>query len=91
MLQGVSQRWGKASRPLLLALSNPSEVAECTAQEAYDWSEGRAVYASGTAFPPFQTSHSLYVPSQANNSLIFPGDPQSGVYACSDHRQPQRW
>ena len=65
--------WGGGSRPIVLALSNPSEVAECTAQQAYDWSGGRAVYASGTAFPPFQTHHGLVVPAQANNSLIFPG------------------
>ena len=56
-----------------MALSNPSEVAECTAQQAFDWSAGRAVYASGTAFPPFHTQDGLNVPAQANNSLIFPG------------------
>ena len=58
----------------MLALSNPTEVAECTAQEAYDWSQGRAVYASGTAFAPFRTNEGqMYVPAQASNSLIFPG------------------
>ena len=72
-LQGAEGRWGQGSRPIVLALSNPSEVAECTAQQAYDWSEGRAVYASGTVFEPFQTKDGLNVPSQANNSLIFPG------------------
>jgi len=50
---------------------------ECTAlftQEAMDWTDGRAVYASGTAFPAItRADGSQYVPSQANNSLIFPG------------------
>lgn len=65
----------------MLALSNPTEVAECTAQEAYDWSDGVAVYASGTAFAPFRTKQGqLYVPAQANNSLIFPGDRIDGVF-----------
>lgn len=72
-MQGVQERWGEASRPIVLALSNPSEVAECTAQQAHDWSGGRAVYASGTAFPPFDTKDGRKVPAQANNSLIFPG------------------
>ena len=74
-MQGVQKRWGEDSRPIVLALSNPSEVAECTAQQAYDWSDGRAVYASGTAFDPFDTKEGLKVPAQANNSLIFPGLP----------------
>jgi malate dehydrogenase (oxaloacetate-decarboxylating)(NADP+) len=73
MMQGVQSRWGRGSRPIVLALSNPSEVAECTAQQAYNWSGGKAVYASGTAFPPFQTEEGMNVPAQANNSLIFPG------------------
>ena len=72
-MQGVEERWGEGSRPIVLALSNPSEVAECTAQQAHDWSGGRAVYASGTAFPPFDTKDGRKVPAQANNSLIFPG------------------
>ena len=72
-VQGVEERWGNGSRPIVLALSNPSEVAECTAQQAYDWSGGKAVYASGTAFPPFHTRDGVNVPAQANNSLIFPG------------------
>ncbi|DBB07785.1 TPA: hypothetical protein ACH3X3_009203 [Trebouxia sp. C0006] len=73
LTKGVQSRWGRGSRPIVLALSNPSEVAECTAQQAYNWSGGKAVYASGTAFPPFQTEEGMNVPAQANNSLIFPG------------------
>lgn len=56
----------------MLALSNPVEAAECTAQEAYDFTGGRAVFASGTAF----SSTGGRVPAQANNSLIFPGGSQ---------------
>ena len=82
-MQGVQSRWGRGSRPIVLALSNPSEVAECTAQQAYNWSGGKAVYASGTAFPPFQTEEGMNVPAQANNSLIFPGILFKRPFACS--------
>ena len=82
-MQGVQSRWGRGSRPIVLALSNPSEVAECTAQQAYNWSGGKAVYASGTAFPPFQTEEGVNVPAQANNSLIFPGILFKRPFACS--------
>lgn len=74
MLQGVEARFGEGARAIVLALSNPDSLAECTAREAFDWSGGRAAYASGTTFPPFERPDgSQYVPSQANNSLVFPG------------------
>ena len=51
-----------------------SDLTTLIAQEALDWTDGRAVYASGTAFPAItRADGSQYVPSQANNSLIFPG------------------
>ena len=74
-VQGVEAGFGEGARPVVLALSNPDSVAECTAEAVYDWSEGKVVYASGTAFPPFKRRDGrTYVPSQANNSLIFPGE-----------------
>ena len=73
-MQGVDARFGQGCKPIILALSNPDSKAECTAEEAYDWSNGKAVYASGTTFPRFQRDGKTLVPSQANNSLIFPGE-----------------
>lgn len=59
-------------RPVVFALSNPTERAECTAEEAYRWSEGRALYAAGVQFPSVQLGQQTFHPGQANNLYIFP-------------------
>jgi len=59
-------------RPVVLALSNPTEHAECTPVQAYTWSKGKAIYAAGVPFPPVRLNGQTFLPGQANNFYIFP-------------------
>ena len=72
-------------RPVILAMSNPTQKAECTPEQAYTWSKGKAIYAAGVAFPPVHYNGQTFLPGQANNFYIFPAVGMA-VYATEAKR-----
>lgn len=75
-------------RPIIFALSNPTSKAECTPEEAYQWSDGAAVFASGSPFGPVEFKGKTYVPGQVHRMSVLRGfgvSGQNNEFPCDCH------
>jgi malate dehydrogenase (oxaloacetate-decarboxylating)(NADP+) len=86
--QAVIERMSATNKqPVIFALSNPTSRAECTPEQAYAWSAGRAVFASGSPFAPVTYQGRTLRPAQGNNAYVFPGI-GLGAVACRARSLP---
>ena len=86
MIRAVAKN---VERPIIFPLSNPTDKAECTPEQAYTWTDGRALVACGVQFPDVTVGGKTYHAGQANNFYIFPAVGLA-VYAIKPKRITDR-
>ncbi|PGC16766.1 NAD-dependent malic enzyme [Bacillus wiedmannii] len=69
----IKEMASRVERPIILPMSNPTPLAEAKPADLIEWTEGRALVATGSPFEPVTYNGVTYVIGQSNNALIFPG------------------
>lgn len=69
----VREVYKNDKNPIIFPLSNPTSKSECSAENAYKWTDGNAIFASGSPFEPVELNEKTYIPTQCNNMYIYPG------------------
>jgi len=70
----IREMSSQVDRPIIFPLSNPTTKAECTAEQAYEWTDGRCIFAAGSPFDEVTFDDGrVFTPSQCNNMYVFPG------------------
>jgi len=77
----VKEMANNNERPIIFPLSNPTDLAECSFEDAVNWTDGKVIFASGSPFQPYEYKGKTLYPSQGNNMFIYPGI-GLGVTAC---------
>merc|ERR1711937_299845 len=89
VVDGMMQSVGSGGRPIIFALSNPKSQSEITAENCYRWSNGAAIFGSGTHFDSVEVGGKRHSPGQVNNVYIFPGM-SFGAICCQAKTIPER-
>lgn len=85
----IEEMAAHCERPIVMPMSNPTSLSEAVPADLLEWTEGRALVATGSPFPPVTVGRQSFVVAQANNALVFPGLGLGGIIAGASRVTPK--